>query len=49
MLTGTYAFGAIMAALYQRHATGEGQLIDVSMLESMLSLTLSEIQLGAVS
>jgi len=44
VLTGTYAFGAIMTALYQRQATGEGQMIDVSMLESMLSLTLSEIQ-----
>src|SRR5579862_1165550 len=46
VLTGTYAFGAIMAALYERQATGEGRLIDVSMLESMLSLTLSEIQLA---
>src|SRR5437764_6570255 len=46
VLTGTYAFGAIMTALYQRQATGEGQLIDVSMLESMLSLTLSELQLA---
>ena len=46
VLTGTYAFGAIVTALYQRQATGEGQLIDVSMLESMLSLTLSEIQLA---
>jgi crotonobetainyl-CoA:carnitine CoA-transferase CaiB-like acyl-CoA transferase len=44
VLTGAYAFGAIMAALYQRQLTGEGQMIDVSMLESMLSLTLSEIQ-----
>jgi len=44
VLTGTYAFGAIMTALYQRQATGRGQMIDVSMLESMLSLTLSEIQ-----
>lgn len=44
VLTGTYAFGAIMAALYQRRDTGAGQMIDVSMLESMLSLTLSEIQ-----
>jgi crotonobetainyl-CoA:carnitine CoA-transferase CaiB-like acyl-CoA transferase len=44
VLTGTYAFGAIMAALYQRQSTGRGQMIDVSMLESMLSLTLSEIQ-----
>src|SRR5437899_3891957 len=46
VLTGTYAFGAIVSALYQRQATGEGQMIDVSMLESMLSLTLSEIQLA---
>jgi crotonobetainyl-CoA:carnitine CoA-transferase CaiB-like acyl-CoA transferase len=44
VLTGTYAFGAITAALYRRQLTGEGQLIDVSMLESMLTLTLSEIQ-----
>jgi crotonobetainyl-CoA:carnitine CoA-transferase CaiB-like acyl-CoA transferase len=44
VLTGTYAFGAIMTALYQRQLTGRGQMIDVSMLESMLSLTLSEIQ-----
>ena len=46
VLTGTYAFGAIMAALYQRRETGQGQMIDVSMLESMLSLTLSEIQMA---
>ena len=44
VLSGTYAFGAAMAALHQRHATGEGQMIDVSMLESMLSLTLGELQ-----
>src|SRR6516162_9933570 len=44
VLTGTYAFGAIVSALYQRQATGEGQMIDVSMLESMLTLSLSEIQ-----
>src|SRR5262245_16830237 len=44
VLTGTYPFGSIMTALYQRQSTGRGQMIDVSMLESMLSLTLSEIQ-----
>ncbi len=44
VLTGTYAFGAIASALHQREATGEGQMIDVSMLESMLTLTLSEVQ-----
>jgi formyl-CoA transferase len=46
VVTGTYAFGAIMTALFQRQTTGDGQLIDVSMLESMLSLTLSEMQLA---
>ncbi len=44
VLTGVYAFGAISAALYQRHGSQEGQHIDVSMLESMLSLTLNELQ-----
>jgi crotonobetainyl-CoA:carnitine CoA-transferase CaiB-like acyl-CoA transferase len=44
VLTGVYAFGAISAALHQRHASQEGQHIDVSMLESMLSLTLNELQ-----
>jgi CoA:oxalate CoA-transferase len=44
ILTGVYAFGAILAALHQRHSTTRGQHIDVSMLESMLSLTLNEVQ-----
>jgi crotonobetainyl-CoA:carnitine CoA-transferase CaiB-like acyl-CoA transferase len=44
VLTGVYAFGAISAALYQRRESQQGQFIDVSMLESMLSLTLNEVQ-----
>jgi crotonobetainyl-CoA:carnitine CoA-transferase CaiB-like acyl-CoA transferase len=44
VLTGVYAFGAISAALYRRTITQHGQHIDVSMLESMLSLTLNELQ-----
>jgi crotonobetainyl-CoA:carnitine CoA-transferase CaiB-like acyl-CoA transferase len=44
VVTGTYAFGAIAAALYQRQATGRGQHIDASMLETMLTLTLNEVQ-----
>src|ERR1700676_2598726 len=44
VVTGVYAFGAISAALHQRHSTQKGQHIDVSMLESMLSLTLNELQ-----
>jgi crotonobetainyl-CoA:carnitine CoA-transferase CaiB-like acyl-CoA transferase len=44
ILTGVYAYGAITSALIQRQRTGQGQHIDVSMLESMLSLTLNEVQ-----
>lgn len=44
VVTGTYGFGAVASALYQRTVTGLGQHIDVSMLESMLSLTLTELQ-----
>jgi crotonobetainyl-CoA:carnitine CoA-transferase CaiB-like acyl-CoA transferase len=44
VLSGTYAFGAVSAALHHRERTGVGQLVDVSMLESMLSLTLIEMQ-----
>jgi CoA:oxalate CoA-transferase len=44
VVTGVYAFGAIAAALYQRHGAHRGQHIDVSMLEAMLSLTLNEVQ-----
>lgn len=44
VVAGTYAFGAISAALHQRNSTQAGQHIDVSMLEGMLSLTLTEIQ-----
>ena len=44
IVSGTYAFGAIMAALTQRQTTGRGQHIDVSMLETMLSLLVSEVQ-----
>jgi crotonobetainyl-CoA:carnitine CoA-transferase CaiB-like acyl-CoA transferase len=44
VLAGTYAFGAIMTALFVRQQTGAGQMIDVSMLESMLALLLPEVQ-----
>ena len=44
VVTGTYGFGAIASALYQRTVTGLGQHVDVSMLESMLSLTVIELQ-----
>ena len=44
IVSGTYAFGAIMAALAQRHLSGWGQHIDVSMLETMLTLMVGEVQ-----
>jgi crotonobetainyl-CoA:carnitine CoA-transferase CaiB-like acyl-CoA transferase len=44
VLGGTHAFGAIQAALYQREKTGEGQYIDVSMLESMVGMLVFETQ-----
>ncbi len=44
VLGGTHAFGAIQAALYQRERTGEGQHIDVSMLEAMVGMLVFETQ-----
>ena len=44
IVSGTYAFGAIMAALAHRHVTGVGQHIDVSMMETMLTLMVGEVQ-----
>jgi len=44
VFSGTYAFGAISAALYHRAVTKVGQHIDVSMLEAMLTLPLNEVQ-----
>lgn len=35
--TGLYAFGAISTALYDRERTGEGQFIDLAMLDSTFS------------
>ncbi len=44
VLAGIYAFGAIGVALHERHSTGLGRRIDVSMLESTLSLLPAEVQ-----
>ena len=46
---GAYAFGAIGAALHQRSVTGRGQHIDVSMMETMLAMTLNEVQAAQFS
>jgi crotonobetainyl-CoA:carnitine CoA-transferase CaiB-like acyl-CoA transferase len=44
VLGGTHAFGAIQTALYQRERTGQGQYIDVSMLEAMVGMLVYETQ-----
>ena len=44
VISGTYAFGAIGAALVQRAATGKGQHVDVSMMEATMSITGIEVQ-----
>lgn len=44
ILAGAYALSGILAALHRRHTTGLGQLVDVSMFESMLALLLNDVQ-----
>ncbi|MEO1932207.1 MAG: CaiB/BaiF CoA-transferase family protein [Pseudohongiella sp.] len=44
ILTGTYAFGSIQTALIGRQRNGIGEHIDVSMMESMMSLIPAHIQ-----
>lgn len=43
VIAGSTAAFAIASALHQRHATGKGQMIDVSMLEATLAFLSSEI------
>jgi CoA:oxalate CoA-transferase len=38
LTAGLFAYNAIMTALYERHTTGTGKHLDISMLESMLQL-----------
>ncbi len=44
ILSGAYAFGAIQAGLVHRERTGQGQAIDVSLMDSMLNLMVFECQ-----
>jgi CoA:oxalate CoA-transferase len=44
ILSGAYAFGAIQAALVHRERTGQGQAVDVSLMDSMLNLMVFECQ-----
>jgi len=44
ILSGAYAFGAIQAALVHRERTGQGQAVDISLMDSMLNLMVFECQ-----
>ena len=44
LLGGIFAFSAIQTALVQRARTGEGQVIDVALMDSMLNLLIYELQ-----
>lgn len=44
LLGGVYALAAIQAALVQRERTGEGQAIDVALMDCMLNLMVYELQ-----
>jgi len=41
--SGAYALGGILAAVHQRHTTGRGQMVDVSMFESLVGMLLGEV------
>lgn len=41
--SGAYAMGAILAAVHQRHATGKGQMVDISMFETLVGMLLGEV------
>lgn len=41
--SGAYALGGLLAALHQRHVTGKGQMVDVSMFESLVGMLLGEV------
>jgi len=44
VLGAIFAYGAIQTALVQRAATGEGQHVDVALMDSMLNLLVYELQ-----
>jgi crotonobetainyl-CoA:carnitine CoA-transferase CaiB-like acyl-CoA transferase len=41
--SGAYALGGILAALHQRNVTGKGQMVDVSMFETLVGMLLGEV------
>ena len=49
LFTGLYASNAILAALNQRHATGEGATIDLSLFETQLAVLANQASNALVS
>ena len=49
LFTGLYASNAILAALNQRHATGEGSTIDLSLFETQLAMLANQASNALVS
>ena len=49
LFTGLYASNAILAALNQRHATGEGTTIDLSLFETQLAMLANQASNALVS
>ncbi len=49
LFTGLYASNAILAALNQRHATGEGATIDLSLFETQLAMLANQASNALVS
>ena len=41
--SGAYAVAGILAAVHQRHLTGRGQMVDVSMFEALVGMLLGEV------
>ena len=49
LFTGLYASNAILAALYRREATGEGETIDLSLFETQLAMLANQASNALVS
>jgi crotonobetainyl-CoA:carnitine CoA-transferase CaiB-like acyl-CoA transferase len=41
--SGAYALGGLLAAVHQRDVTGQGQMVDVSMFETLVGMLLGEV------
>ncbi|MCC0077064.1 MAG: CoA transferase [Rhodobacter sp.] len=44
VLAAVYAWGAVQTALFERERTGQGQLVDVALMDSLISMMIYECQ-----